>query len=62
MRTAQAQYRELTVLDEEIRDTSVRMTRDRVARAKSGLEAGEVRLRRAKFDLQRTVVRPSPGA
>ncbi len=57
LRTAQAQYRELTILDEEIRDSTVRMTRDRVARAKSGLEAGEVRLQRARFDLQRTGVR-----
>jgi HlyD family secretion protein len=54
VRDAEAKYREFTLLDNEIPDESTRDARARVARAKSGLELAEVRLRRAQLDLQRT--------
>lgn len=56
LRDAQARYRELTLLNEEIADTATRAERERVARARSGLEAAEVKLQRAQLELQRTRV------
>lgn len=53
---AQAQFRELTLFDDEIADAEVRAERARVARAKSGLDAAEVRLRQAQLRLERTRV------
>jgi membrane fusion protein (multidrug efflux system) len=56
LRQAQASYREATLLDEEIRDPAVRADRAAFARAKTGLDAAEVRLRKAQLDLSRTRV------
>jgi RND family efflux transporter MFP subunit len=54
LRQAQAAYREATLLDEEITDPRVRAERAAFARSKTGLEAAEVRLRKAQLDLSRT--------
>lgn len=54
LRQAQAAYREATLLDEEIRDARVRADRAAFARSKTGVDAAEVRLRRAQLDLSRT--------
>ncbi len=62
MRQAQAQYQELTLFDETIEDAAVRAERERSSRARSGLDAAEVAVRRAELDLQRTrVVSPFRG-
>lgn len=57
LRTAEAQYRELTLFDDRIEDAAVRGERERTSRAKSGLDAAEVAVRRAQLDLDRTRVR-----
>lgn len=51
---AEAQFQELTLFDDQIDDPEVRAARERVARAKSGLETAEVGLRRAELELART--------
>lgn len=51
LRRAEAQYRELTLFDDRVDDAELRAERDRVARAKSGLDAAEVALARAKLEL-----------
>ena len=56
LRQAQAQFQELTLFDENIEDASVRAERERASRAKSGLDAAQVAVRRAELDLQRTRV------
>lgn len=56
LRQAQAQYQELTLFDERITDSTVRAERQRAARAKSGLDAAEVAVRKAKLDMQRSRV------
>lgn len=63
LRQAEAAYREIVLFDEEtIEDAAVREERDRVARAKSGLDAAELQLMRAERELERTRVRaPFPG-
>jgi len=54
LRQTQAAYREATLLDEEIRDPRVRADRAAFARSKTGVDAAEVRLRKAQLDLSRT--------
>ncbi|HEX8903221.1 MAG TPA: efflux RND transporter periplasmic adaptor subunit, partial [Longimicrobiaceae bacterium] len=54
LRQAQAAYREATLLDEEIQNPTVRAERAAFARSKTGLDAAEVRLRKAQLDLSRT--------
>jgi RND family efflux transporter MFP subunit len=54
LRQAQANYREATLLNDEIADARVRADREAFARSKSGLDASEVRLRKAQLDLSRT--------
>lgn len=54
LRQAQAAYREATLLDDEIRDPRVRADRAAFARSKTGVDAAEVRLRKAQLDLSRT--------
>ena len=54
VRDAEAKFREYTLFDERIEDRATREERASIARAKSGLEGAEVRLRRAQLDLQRT--------
>lgn len=59
---AEAQFQELTLFDDQIEDAAVRAARQRVARAKSGLESAEVGLRAAELDLARTSLHaPFPG-
>jgi RND family efflux transporter MFP subunit len=53
---AQASFRELTLFDDQIADSTVRAERARVARAKSGLAEAEVAVREAELQLQRTQV------
>ena len=63
LRSAEATYRELTLSDERmITDPAIREERDRAARARSGLDAAEARLKRAQLELARTRVEaPFPG-
>jgi RND family efflux transporter MFP subunit len=59
---AAAQYREYTLFDDQIKDPEVRAERDRVARARSGLDEAEVGLREAQLQLDRTnVIAPYGG-
>ena len=51
---AEASHRELTLFDDQITDTEIRAERDRVARAKSGLDEAEVGVREARLQLART--------
>lgn len=55
--TAQAAFNELTLFDENLIDSTVRVERARVARAKSGLDGAEVGLKEAELRLQRATVR-----
>ncbi len=54
---SEATYRELTLFDDQIEDPAIRGERDRVARAKSGLDEAEVGLREAELQLERTKIR-----
>ena len=56
VRDAEAKYREMTLFDERITDAEVRRDRQSVARSKSGLEAAQVRLRKAQLERSRTRV------
>lgn len=56
-RSAEAQYREMTLFDERINDNSVRADRQKAARAKSGLEQAEVAVQKARLELERARVR-----
>ncbi|HEX2209763.1 MAG TPA: efflux RND transporter periplasmic adaptor subunit [Longimicrobium sp.] len=51
---AQNKLREATLFDDRITDAAVRQERAAAARIRSGVEAAEVRLRRARLDLSRT--------
>jgi membrane fusion protein (multidrug efflux system) len=62
VRDAQVRYEEATVGDGEISDPAVRAARQRAARARSGVDAALVHLRRAELDLRRTrVAAPFPA-
>jgi membrane fusion protein, multidrug efflux system len=54
--SADATYRELTLFDDQITDDSLRTERERIARARSGLDRAEVGLRRARIELARANV------
>jgi RND family efflux transporter MFP subunit len=54
---AEAQYRELTLFDDTIEDPEVRAERERVARAKSGLDQAIIGLAQANLELERTSIR-----
>ena len=54
--TAEADFRQMVLFEDEIEDTGVREERRRVARARSGLDQREVELRRAELELARTRV------
>lgn len=54
---ARAQYRELTLFDDRITNAETRAERERIARARSGLDAAEVQVERADLNLSRTVAR-----
>jgi membrane fusion protein (multidrug efflux system) len=59
---AQAQLREATLLDDEIADAGLRARRLAFARVRSGVEAAEVRLRRAELERSRSrITAPYPG-
>jgi len=59
---AQASYQEFTLFDDQITDPEVRAERDRVARARSGLDQAQVAVDRARLELTRTsIVAPFPG-
>ncbi|MHB1222620.1 MAG: efflux RND transporter periplasmic adaptor subunit [Gemmatimonadaceae bacterium] len=59
----EASFREITLFDDRIDDAALRAERARVARAKSGLEEGEIAVRRARLDLDRTTIgAPFAGA
>lgn len=58
---AEAAFRELTLFDDQIEDPAVRAERQRVARAKSGLEDAELQLRQAQLELDRTRIRAPFG-
>jgi len=53
---AEATHRELTLFDDQIADPAIRAERDRVARAKSGLDEAQVGLREAELQLARTKI------
>lgn len=54
LREAQGKMREATLLDDQISDAQVRADRQTAARSRSGVDAAEVRVRRARLDLSRT--------
>lgn len=57
LRSAQAEYRSMTLLDAQIEDPDIRAERDRVLRARSGLEEAEANVKRAEVELGRTTIR-----
>lgn len=57
VRSAEADYRSMTLFDERIENAEIRAERDRVARAKSGYEQAQAQLARAQMELARTTVR-----
>lgn len=63
METAEAQFAELTLFDDEIEDAELRAERRRMARAKSGLTSADVAVREAQLNVERATVRaPFAGA
>jgi HlyD family secretion protein len=54
---AEAQYRELTLFDDSIEDPEIRAERERVARAKSGLDQAIIGLSQAQLELDRASIR-----
>jgi membrane fusion protein, multidrug efflux system len=54
LRDAEAKFRELTVFDDRIADEAARRDRAAAARSRSGLDAAQVKVRRARLDLART--------
>jgi len=54
--TAQADFQQMVLFDDEIEDEAVREERRRVARSRSGVDQREVELRRAELELARTRV------
>ncbi len=61
LRRAGAEYQELVLFDDRIRDPEVKARRDRIARARSGLDQAEVALREAWLELGRSRVRAPFG-
>jgi RND family efflux transporter MFP subunit len=53
---AQGQYREMTIGDDRITDPAIRQERQAASRLKAGLDARELAVRRAEYDLARTRV------
>lgn len=56
LRSAEAEYRQLTLFDDKIADSAVRAERERIARSRSGLDQREVALRQAELRLARSRV------
>ena len=62
LRDAEAKYREITIFDDRIADEAVRRDRAQAARARSGVETAEVRVRRAQLEMERTrILAPFSG-
>ncbi len=55
--SAEADYRERTLFDDQIEDPAVREERDRVARAKSGIERARLAVEQRELNLTRSSVR-----
>jgi len=55
--SAQADYQQMVLFDDEITDPQVRAEREKIARARSGLEQKQVLLRQAELKLARTRVK-----
>jgi len=63
LRTAEAEFRDLTLFDDRIDDATLRKEREASARAKSGLDIAEIAVQQAQRDLARGTVRaPFGGA
>jgi HlyD family secretion protein len=56
LQTAEADFRQLVLFDDEIDDPAVRAERERIARTRSGLDQRQVDLRRAEIQLERSKV------
>jgi len=56
LRQRQAQYDEQTLFDDRIADAALRAERQRVARARSGVESAELDVQKAELDLRQTRV------
>lgn len=54
--SSEAAFREQTLFDDRITDAALRAERERVARAKSGLDEAEIAVRKAEMELARTAV------
>ncbi len=54
--SAEANFQELTLFDDQIEDEVIRTERARIARAKSGVDQREVALRQAEINLGRTSI------
>lgn len=50
---AEADYRQMTLFDDQIENATIREERDRIARSRSGLDQREVALRQAEIQLER---------
>jgi membrane fusion protein (multidrug efflux system) len=60
--SAEVEFRQLTLFDDEIQDAAVREERRRIARTRSNLDQAEIELRRAELELSRArVVAPFEG-
>ena len=56
LQNADAEFRQMTLFDDDIEDPAVREGRRQIARTRSGLEQAEVGLRQAQLDMERTRV------
>lgn len=62
LRRAEAQYREITLWDDQLPDARLRAQRDSAARSRANMDGAEVAVKRAELDLARTrVVAPFGG-
>lgn len=59
--TAETDYRQLVLFDDEIEDPEVRAERERIARSRSSLDQREVELRQAELQLERARVKAPFG-
>ncbi|MGE0158405.1 MAG: efflux RND transporter periplasmic adaptor subunit [Gemmatimonadales bacterium] len=60
--SAEVEFRQLTLFDDEIEDPAVREERRRIARTRSNLDQTEIELRQAELELERTrVMAPFEG-
>ena len=60
--SAEVEFRQLTLFDDEIEDPAVREERRRIARTRSNLDQAEIELRQAELELDRTrVLAPFEG-